>query len=245
MEESVFGSQQLATNQCLDLSHAIAFKIDSLFKKKIILSSLQKTKETKRNKKNGLKPSPYTSVTFFRNLSTIKYSLSIEVFWKRYGYTASPPDYEIVDREQTPKLYHDLLYRNDLITPALEKFYEGKLETEVLAKRIERSSYQRKMKGYIKKSDQNKIPVIISYTNLDLKAFPPKAQLEILAGAKPLGKIVKDHQLNVKVICHYLIRINEWEDLSHEDLGNLPAYGRRATFFIDSKPVVELIDVLI
>lgn len=163
--------------------------------------------------------------------------------WKIFHNDEDPfPAYELVEPSEVPETFKQLLWNDDLITPHLEKFYGTPLITTLLDKKIQNHDYTRKMAGGIKRKNGQLETVILSYTHIHLKNFPSDVSSEILEGSNPLGRIIIEHKMNVKVICQQLVKIYYWKELDH--FCSFPTYGRLVTFFIDSKPSVELLDII-
>ncbi|MCS7168136.1 MAG: hypothetical protein RMI91_03600 [Gemmatales bacterium] len=179
----------------------------------------------------------------FREPAQVKESfrpLTVESLYQWFG-DRTWPSYEVVAAEAVPPPYYQLLVHHDHMTVTLENYYGGPVRLRVLARRRENSWYGRK----ILLSRPSRV-VQFGISRIDLDLCSPGVRDAILREAMPLGTVLIEHNVlrNIEPCAFLRLMPDEmmcvWFGLSEPR----ETFGRLALIHWDSRPAVELLEVL-
>jgi hypothetical protein len=153
------------------------------------------------------------------------------------------PEYELVAADEVPSPYHGLLVHQHHMTVTVESFYGDLVDVRILACRQDGDFYARKILLALHRSGR---VVQFGIVRVNLRYCSDAVRAEILAGQKPFGRILIEHDVMRRIEPTAFLRIipsramMEWFGLERPR----PTYGRLASIHCDDKPAVELLEIV-
>jgi hypothetical protein len=151
--------------------------------------------------------------------------------------------FEEVLAEAVPEPYRALLAHHDHMTVSVERHHGCPVSVEVLATQRGGDYYSRKIILH-RQSDQR--VVLFGIPRLNLRLLDAAVKDEILSQAKPLGRVLIEHNVLREVQLASLYRVLPGPDLC-QLFGlrqPLATYGRTAFIYCDGYPAVELLEIV-
>jgi chorismate-pyruvate lyase len=102
------------------------------------------------------------------------------------------PALEIIDAEDVPAPYKQLLVHEGDMTSTLERFHERASHLRVLHRQHSRSTYSREV---VLELDGTNTPVEFGAIKIYLSTFPPRACEQIVEAHSPLGRILNEFSI--------------------------------------------------
>lgn len=150
---------------------------------------------------------------------------------------------EIVEADDVPHPYHDLLVHQDHMTVALERWYGSTVELIVLGRKRGDPYYSRIIQLRLAGSDR-----VVEYgiMRIDLRACGDDAREQIIAGVIPLGRILRTHNLLTRVQVHEYLRVDPTPAILRilKADESKPFYARLATIRSGGVAVVDLFEAM-
>ena len=163
-------------------------------------------------------------------------------FYARNGHILPP--LQQVDGEDVPDPYRTLLVHENDMTSTLEDYHGGPVHIEVLGKNREGDEYFREV---ILRSEPSQAPVEFGAIKIFLGRFPKEAQTKILEEHWPLGRILKESNIQFASRPKAFLRIAS-DPLINQVLGLTGAqvlYGRRNTLTdANGNSLAEIVEIL-
>jgi hypothetical protein len=149
---------------------------------------------------------------------------------------------EHVPSATIPEPYRSLLVHDQHMTVTMEAHHGCPVDVRILQRRLEGDIYSRKI--VLVKSGT---PTVVQFgiVRFDLSYITRAVRDEILAGEKPLGRVLIDHNVLRQIDLGAVLRITAGPSLAEYlqmPVGGL-TYGRLATIFCNRKPAVDLLEV--
>ena len=167
----------------------------------------------------------------------------VELIGLFYSPAAKLGEFEELIAEELPPPYRELLAHNEHMTVTVEAFHGCPVDVQVLATNRGGDFYSRKIL-LRRQSDQGVVQFGIP--RLNFAYLSPEVRDEIEAQAKPLGRVLIDHNVLRWVQLTALWRVTPGPELYQ--LFNLSApritYGRTALIYCDGEPAVELLEIV-
>jgi chorismate-pyruvate lyase len=145
--------------------------------------------------------------------------------------------------DEVPPPYHQLLVHEHHMTVTVENHHGEKVDVKILDQRRGANAYARK----ILLVTQNTHRVVQSgLVRIHLQYCSEAVRDEILAGQKPLGRILIQHNVLRRIEPTSFLRVvpgpamMEWFGLREPRL----TYGRQAIIHCDGKPAIELLEIV-
>lgn len=154
------------------------------------------------------------------------------------------PEFERVPADRVPEPYRTLLVHNNDMTPTLERFHGGEIYIHALSSERREDGYFREVVLHRSDDDQ---PVEFGANCINLTLFTPEARWMILQEKVPLGRILKDHQIQHVTRALDCFRIAPDELICHAL--KLPApvslFGRQAILCdLQQRPLSQVVEIL-
>jgi chorismate-pyruvate lyase len=168
---------------------------------------------------------------------------SVESLFALFPGADGPPAYEVIATATMPEPYRGLLVHEHHMTVTVEAFHGGPVDVRILARRQDGSLYARKILLVHQATDR---VVQFGIMRIDLDQTSPAVRDAIVAGGTPLGRILIEHDVLRRIEPTAFLRMTPGpEQLAWFGLTDpRPLYGRLAIIHCDSKPAVELLEVV-
>lgn len=166
----------------------------------------------------------------------------LEEFYTQAG--RQPPRILILDGEDVPQPYRQLLvHRNDM-TPTLEAFHGGAIHLRLLGRRQDGDRLHREVALTLSETG---VPVEFGAIVIHCDRFPPAAREEILGCYRPLGSILAGHRIGHSSRPQAFFEVDS-DEIINDALGLntlCKLYGRR-NVLLDSQEriLAEVIEIL-
>ncbi len=154
------------------------------------------------------------------------------------------PPLQAIEPHEIPEPYRALLVHENDMTSTLESFYGDRVHLKPHTREVRNGSYFR---AVILELDELLKPVEFGCINIFLEPFPPAAREEILQAYRPLGRILKEFEIDYISRPKAFLRIasdsfiNRMLQLS----GAHVLYGRRNTLSdAAGNTLAEIIEIL-
>ncbi len=166
----------------------------------------------------------------------------LECFYARTGLPL--PRFDLLQGEDMPSPYRELLVHSSDMTPTLEAFWQRPMGLTVLSRAHEGESYLREV---VLKAALEGWPVEYGAIRIHLSHFPPRARQLVLQEQRPLGKI-----LEIEAVAHLSWPQAFFRVQSDEHMANVlnlsepsDLYGRRNVLLDGSRRLLaEVIEIL-
>ena len=163
-------------------------------------------------------------------------------FYRRNGHPLPP--LEEIDAGRVPQPYKSLLVHTHDMTSTLEKFHHSRLHLRVVSRARVHNDYFREVALQL---DAGNKPVEFGAIRINLDLFPEDAQKQILEEHWPLGRILKEFNVEFSSQPRGFLRIAS-DRLINEVLqltGAHLLYGRRNTLSNPSgQSLAEIVEIL-
>jgi hypothetical protein len=152
--------------------------------------------------------------------------------------------HQTVAPEAVPQPYRDLLVHPHHMTVTVEAHHGDEVRTRILNVHRDGDSYARRILLELKGSGR-----VVQYgiVRVNLALCAPAVRDEIVAGQKPFGRILIDHDVMRRIEPTEFLQIVPgpnmvgWFGLARPE----PTYGRLALIHCDERPAVELVEIVI
>ncbi len=151
-------------------------------------------------------------------------------------------DAEHVASETLPEPYRRMLAHNHHMTVTMESYHNCRVDVRIIDRRLDGDFYSRKI--VLLKSGTNQV-VQFGLVRFDLSYVTPVVREEILAGNKPLGRVLIDHNVLRHIDLGAVLRLEAGPGLARHlqmPVGGT-TYGRLATIFCNRHAAVDLLEV--
>lgn len=154
-----------------------------------------------------------------------------------------------VEVNDVPPTYRGLLAHDGHMTVTMELCHLSKVDVEVLDRHTnaDEKHYTRKilLRTQPAKASTKGRVVQFGIARMNLAFFPPDVRAEVLSEEVPLGRVLINHGLLMKVRLLSLWRVEPGPDLRRALELDRPAtlYGRTAMIDIEGEPVIELLEI--
>jgi chorismate-pyruvate lyase len=160
-----------------------------------------------------------------------------------YSHTNELGEFVAVGADDVPEPQRSLLNHDFHMTVTVEKFHSSPVDVEVLRERAEEETYVREIR--LTRQSDGQI-VQFGIVRLHFKHLDDAVRSEIQGRAKPLGRILIDHNVLRRVQLLSLYRIQPSPKLA--TLLGLPdaceCYGRTAIIYCNDEPAIELLEIV-
>ena len=157
-----------------------------------------------------------------------------------------------VQPDDIPAPYNGLLVHHDHMTARLEEYHGQPVVLRVLAYRIDRHLYRRKILLTLPGTDvgpvSNRSGQIVEYgiVRIDLRLMPEPVRQAVLTRRLPLGEILAKHNVLRWIDSRWYLRFPGNCRLL-ENFGCSPTtdvYGRLGTIYCNGDPAIELLEIV-
>jgi len=160
-----------------------------------------------------------------------------------HANTAELGQFNPVPADSMPEPQRSLLNHERHMTVTVEKFHSAPVSVEVLQEQQTRQAYSREI--CLRRASDRKI-VQYGIVLLDFRHLDPPIQDEIEGHAKPLGRILIEHQVLRQVKLLALYEIEPTELLKSKIAADADLlYGRTAIIYCDHEPAIELLEIVV
>lgn len=149
---------------------------------------------------------------------------------------------EHVASATVPEPYQRMLVHNHHMTVTMESYHDTRVEVRICERRLDRDFYSRKI--ILVKSGTDTV-VQFGIVRFDLSYVRPLVRDEILAGSKPLGRVLIENNVLRQIDLGAVLRITAGPGLARHlqmPVGGT-TYGRLATIFCNRHAAVDLLEV--
>jgi hypothetical protein len=149
---------------------------------------------------------------------------------------------EHVASEMLPEPYRRMLAHNHHMTVTMESYHNCQVDVRILDRRLDGDFYGRKIVLLKAGTDQ---VVQFGIVRFDLSYVTPIVREEILAGQKPLGRVLIDHNVLRHIDLGAVLRLEAGPSLARYlqmPVGGV-TYGRLATIFCNRHAAVDLLEI--
>jgi len=151
--------------------------------------------------------------------------------------------FEEVDSHSLARDYRMLLAHDSHMTVTVERFHNGPVDVRVLESQLTGTHYSRKI---LLARQSDGAVVQFGIMRLDFAHVSAAVRREIESQAKPLGRILIQHNVHRIVHLTKLWKVTPGEDL--RQLFNMApgqiTYGRTAIIDCDGEPAIELLEIV-
>ncbi len=151
--------------------------------------------------------------------------------------------FQVVKAADLPEIPRSLLAHESHMTETVEQFHRSLVDVAVLRSRKEGAHYSREI---LLTTVDSGFVVQYGIVRLNLAMLEDAVVAEIESENKPLGRILKEHDVLRTVRLENLFSIQPGKHLS--DLLQIEegqnCYGRTAMIFCDSVPTIELLEIV-
>ena len=153
------------------------------------------------------------------------------------------PEYEFVAADEVPPPYHQLLVHEEHMTVTVEAHHGELVDVRILARRLDRDTYARKI--LLALHDSGRI-VQFGIVRVNLAYCSDDVRRDILAGQTPFGRILIQHNVLRRIEPTAFLRVlpgpgpMKWFNLAEPRM----TYGRLAIIHCDDQPAVELLEIV-
>ena len=151
--------------------------------------------------------------------------------------------FEPIEESDLPESYESLLAHQDHMTVTVEAWYNSMVDVRVLEERRDGDDYARRIVLTLQRDGS---VVQFGIMRIRLTGLPEIVQMEIESQALPLGRIMIRHHLLRDVEVCGLWRVIPGPELRYhfglED--ETPIYARTAKILVESRPAVELLEIV-
>jgi len=151
-------------------------------------------------------------------------------------------DAEHVASEALPEPYRRMLAHNHHMTVTMESYHNCRVDVRILDRRLDGDFYSRKI--VLLKSGTDRV-VQFGIVRFDLSYVTPIVREEILAGNKPLGRVLIDHNVLRHIDLGAVLRLVAGPSLARHlqmPVGGT-TFGRLATIFCNRHAAVDLLEI--
>jgi hypothetical protein len=151
-------------------------------------------------------------------------------------------DAEHVPSATLPEPYRRMLVHNHHMTVTMESYHGSPVQVRILDRRLDGDFYNRKI--ILLKSNSETV-VQFGLVRFDLSYVTQGVRDEILAGEKPLGRVLIDHNVLRHIDPAAMLRIVAGPGLARYlqmPTGGV-TYGRLATIFCNRHAAVDLLEI--
>jgi hypothetical protein len=148
-----------------------------------------------------------------------------------------------VPAEQVPATYRELLAHTNHMTVTVEQHHGDSVDVQVLQSHTSDNHYCREILLLAKKS---RLVVQYGIVRLDTRFLPDAPRNEILAQAKPLGRVLIEHDVLRKIELFDLLKVvcgPRLAKLFGVPVGTI-TYGRTAMLHCYNDPAIELLEIV-
>jgi chorismate-pyruvate lyase len=152
-------------------------------------------------------------------------------------------EFTVVEPDQIPLPYRDLLCHDHHMTVTIEAFHRVPVEVEVLSVTDRQTRYARRI---LLRRQSDQAVVQFGIVRLDLQMLDKPVRDEILAERTPLGRVLIEHEVLREVELHQLYQVRCGPDLAERfqvPLGTT-TFGRTALIYCNGEPSVELLEIV-
>ena len=150
---------------------------------------------------------------------------------------------ETVSGEEVPPPYHDLLVHPHHMTVTVEAYHHDSVDVKILEHIAGVNTYARKIVLVTRKLGR---VVQFGLVRIHLQHCSPAVREEIVAGQKPLGRILIEHNVLRRIEPISFLRVMPGPALT-ACFGLKAArvtYGRQALIHCDGEPAIELLEIV-
>lgn len=149
----------------------------------------------------------------------------------------------IASAADVPEPYRHLLAHHKHMTVTVEEFHGSKVDVQVLATLRDKNFYSRKIL-LTRQSDGRVVQFGIPRLNMDY--LDEEVRREIESQAKPLGRVLIDHNVLREVQLAALWKVQPGPDLCRMFGLAEPQtlFGRTALIYCDGEPAIELLEIV-
>ncbi len=160
-----------------------------------------------------------------------------------FPHTTPAPSWELVAGEEVPQPYRGLLVHEHHMTVTVEAFHGDTVDVRILARRQLGDVYARKILLVLRGSGR---VVQFGIVRVDLSIVAPPVRADILAGKKPFGRVLIEHDVLRRIEPTAFLRLQPTPILLNWFGLTAPRalYGRLALIHCDGRPAVELLEVV-
>ncbi len=154
------------------------------------------------------------------------------------------PEFEIIEPDEIPQPYRELLVHEQHMTVTLERFHGEQVALRGLARHTFGSHYGRLILLALPSTGE---VVQFGIMRIDLDClYGEDVRAEILAGDTPLGRVLIKHDVLRRIDPSAYLRIMPNRTIKDwfSPPTSQPVYGRLATIFCNGLPAVELLEVV-
>ena len=151
-------------------------------------------------------------------------------------------DYEPITAESLSEPYRTLLHHNDHMTAVLYRYHGCAVELRVLQQSLLHDIYSRFILLTAEGTDE---VLETGVVKINLELLEEAVRDEIVAGGKPLGNILIDHEVMRRIQPKWYMRLPAGCPLVDPFGGGVgEAYGRVGVIYCDHQPAIELLEVV-
>jgi hypothetical protein len=154
-----------------------------------------------------------------------------------------------VTAEEMPAGYAELLAHESHMTVTMERFHRSLVDVEVLDRTTDADGlhYSRKIRLRTRSELPNQKGRLVQFgiVRMNLGFLEPDVRGEVLSERTPLGRVLINHGVHMKVRLIALWRIEPGPDLCRSLEMSHPTtiYGRTAMIDFSDDPVIELLEI--
>jgi chorismate-pyruvate lyase len=154
------------------------------------------------------------------------------------------PNFELVPADTLPPSFAALLAHEHHMTVTVEAHHGDLVDVHPLARRLDGSSYSRKI--ILKLQHSGKV-VLFGIVRINLDYCSPPVREAILEEKTPLGRILIENDVlrRIEVTAYLKIKAGplqlRWFGLEKPQ----PLYGRLGFIYCDDRPAVELLEIVV
>lgn len=157
---------------------------------------------------------------------------------------ADLPNFQLIPAAALPAAFRALLAHEHHMTVTVERHHGDLVDVHLLAKRLDGSTYTRKIILTLQGSGK---VVLFGIVRINLDYCSPPVRDAILAEQTPLGRVLIEHNVLRRIEVTAYLKIEpgplqlQWFRLERPQ----PLFGRLGFIYCDDRPAVELLEIVV
>jgi chorismate-pyruvate lyase len=149
----------------------------------------------------------------------------------------------IVQPNDVPEPYRELLVHSHHMTVTVENHHGSLVDVRILERRQDQDAYSRKILLVLQSTGR---VVQFGIARVRLRYCSPDVRAAIVAGEKPLGRILIEHDVLRRVEPTAFLQVTPGREMTAWFGLDQPrtTYGRLAIIYCDGQPAVEVLEIV-
>ncbi len=148
---------------------------------------------------------------------------------------------ELIRVGQLEAPYDALLHHQQHMTIAVERYYQGPVDVDVLDVRLSEGTYSRKI---LLRRKANRAVVQFGIVRLRTRFLSEQVRHSVESRQVPLGRVLIEHDVMRQVELVQLWKVDPAAELAGYFESKESTFGRSALIYVGDSPAIELLEIL-